>query len=259
MRTLIILGYLLLSFVGFSLSAADTYTVNTQSKLNMRSGPGKSYSIVTQVTPGSDVVMLEENEGQWVKVEYRGVQGYVMKSYLTLKSGSPTDKTMKKLKIGDDPQNRWLLWIIVVLFVIMFLNNTLEMSDNPFFIGALYLTLPATIILYCVVTPQAMWFCDPDVVGWLLTIINVFLLIFAIMICWSTMIGAFSHMFNNFSFMLLLIGLLFIGALLFMVITAIKELLIVGLIMLLGAGGGSTKLGTFIDNDGNVYDIFQRY
>lgn len=259
MRTLIILCYLLLSFVGFSLSAADTYTVNTKSKLNMRSGPGTSYDIVTQVNPGSSVTMVEESEGQWVKVEHSGVQGYVMKQYLTIAGQQATPSLKKQSKLGDDPQNRWLLWSIIGLFAIMILNNCFEMSDNRFFVGALYLTLPSSIILYTFVTPEAMWFCDPDVVGWILTILNVFLLIVAIMICWSTFMGIMSDVFSDFSFMLLLIGILFGAAIFFMVITAIKELLIVAILMLLGAGGGSTKLGTFIDNDGNAYDIFKRY
>ncbi len=78
MRPLSFILCLILSALVFSLSAADTYTVNTKSKLNLRSGPGTSYSVVTQMPPGSTVTMVEDNGNRWVKVESNGKQGYVM-------------------------------------------------------------------------------------------------------------------------------------------------------------------------------------
>lgn len=258
MKTLIFLCHLLVSLFIFSVSAADTYTVNTKSKLNMRSGPGKSYSLVTQVKPGATVTMIEDKGGDWVKVECNGSKGYVMKEYLVLSGQKSVPSKSSKYSISDDPQNKWLLWAIVVLFGILIVNNICEITENRFFVGVIYLSLPSAIILYSLTTPDAMWFCDPDVVGWIKTIINVILLIIALMVCWSTFWGTITDVFADFSFMLLLISLLFGAATLFIVITAIKELLIVAVIMLLGAGSGSTKLGTFIDNDGNVYDVFRK-
>ncbi len=259
MRSLSFICCLILSALIFSLSAADTYTVNTKSKLNLRSGPGTSYSVVTQVAPGTIVTMVEEGNGKWIKVESNGSQGYVMKKYLKLAKKDSAAGEKKRYKISEDPQNRWLLWTIVALFIVVILNFSLEICENRFIVGSLYLALPAAIILYTLITEDSMWFCDPDIVGWVLTIINVILLIVAIMVCGTMFFEIMGSVFNDFNFMLLLVGLLFGAAIILMIIAAIKQLLIVALIMILGAfGGGTTKVGTFIDTDGNIIDIFKR-
>lgn len=257
MRSLTLLCSLILSIVVFSLSAADTYTVNTRSKLNLRSGPGTSYSVVAQLSPGATVTMIDDNDGKWVKVEGNGVQGYAMKKYLTIASHDSSTANDKRYSVGNDPHNKWLLWTIVGLFVVVIVNNVFEILENKFFMATIYMSLPAAIILYTYITPKAMWFCDPDTVGWLLTILNVFLVIVALSFCVSTCFSIMGDVFSDFSFLLLIIGLLFGAASIYIVITAIKELLIVAVIMLLGAGGGSTYVGTFIDSDGRAFDIFK--
>ena len=51
-------------------------TVNTPI-LNLRSGPGTSNSILTRLTEGDIVVILERTSGEWFKVNYHGMVGYV--------------------------------------------------------------------------------------------------------------------------------------------------------------------------------------
>lgn len=254
---MIFLFTLLLALFSFSISAAESYTVDTKSKLNMRSGPGTSYSVVEQMSPGDAVELIDDNNsGKWVKVNYRGKQGYVMKKYLKPGGEEPQTTDGKKWRLGHDPNNEWLLWVIVGLFVAVILVNCFD-TENRFIVGFVYLALPAAIILYTRVTPAAMWFCDPDVVGWGYTILNVFLLIIALSFLGLSFFSLVVDLFCDFSLMLLLISLLFGAAIFFIVITAIQELLIVALLMLFGAGSGG-YVGTFIDSDGNVFDIFRR-
>lgn len=51
--------------------------------LNVRSGPGTSFAIVTRITPGEEFVVLEE-EGEWIKLELPALaSGWVTRQYVT--------------------------------------------------------------------------------------------------------------------------------------------------------------------------------
>ncbi len=56
-------------------------TVNA-AVLNVRSGPGKDNSIVGTVTNGSIVVILEQTNNDWYKINFEGTVGYVSTEYL---------------------------------------------------------------------------------------------------------------------------------------------------------------------------------
>lgn len=258
----ILLFCLALFFVGLGVSAADSYTVNTRSMLNMRSGPAASYDVVTQLAPGSSVTMIEDNGKQWVQIEQNGKRGYVMKKYLDYDGVGSTAVTTSntvdtKKKSSSSSRNEWLLWTVVALFIVFLSFNFIDI-DNWFLTIAIYILLPSSVILYCAITPNAMWFCDPDEVGWVLTIINFFLVMMALAFLWGVFKTLVSEVFSDFSFLELIICLLFGAALVYFVITAIKELLIMAVIMIIGAAGGGQKVGTFVANDGTSYDVFRR-
>ena len=65
----------------FSEEGAGTYTV-TASSLNMRSGPGTGYSVVTQIPNGTSVTVTATN-GSWAAVTYGSFTGYCSMNYLT--------------------------------------------------------------------------------------------------------------------------------------------------------------------------------
>ncbi|MCL2126260.1 MAG: SH3 domain-containing protein [Oscillospiraceae bacterium] len=74
------------SLVPFSASAATTIaygaaTVNT-TNLNLRSGPGTSYSVLTKLNTGDIVVVLECTNSEWYKINFHGTIGYVAAAYL---------------------------------------------------------------------------------------------------------------------------------------------------------------------------------
>lgn len=257
MKTATIFLTMLMALLAFSISAAESYTVDTKSKLNMRSGPGTSYSVVTQMAPGDTVKMLDEKtSGKWVKVKYKSKEGYVMKRYLA----SCGDETLtvggKKLRFGHDPHNEWLLWVIVALFGAALIVACCDI-ENRFIVGTVFLALPAAIILYTKVTQNAMWFCDPDIVGWFYTIVNVCLLMAALSAMGVILFNLIVELIVDFNIIILLMAILFAIALFYMVITAFTQLLIVAVLMILGAGSGG-YVGTFIDADGNIFDIFRR-
>lgn len=53
------------------------------SSLNIRSGPGTEYDRVTVVSGGTIVVVMEQTNDQWYKVNYNGTEGYASTEYLT--------------------------------------------------------------------------------------------------------------------------------------------------------------------------------
>lgn len=60
-----------------------TYYIKTNSQnLNMRSGPGTNYSIITSIPKGAQVNVTEYGSG-WSKIEYSGKTGYVSTQYLS--------------------------------------------------------------------------------------------------------------------------------------------------------------------------------
>ncbi len=53
------------------------------SSLNIRSGPGQDYSRVGIIAGGTIVVILEQTNDEWFKINYAGTIGYVSVEYLT--------------------------------------------------------------------------------------------------------------------------------------------------------------------------------
>lgn len=89
------------TFVDFRPDGSAGTTVNEtryvdagSSNLNIRSGAGTNYSILTSVSTGTKVTLLE-TIGSWGKVSVNGVTGYAHTDYLTAKdtSGSTSGNT----------------------------------------------------------------------------------------------------------------------------------------------------------------------
>lgn len=85
LAVLMTLAILLTCVPAFAASAApavgDQLVVSVSDVLNMRSGPGTDYSVVTKLSSGVRV-RLESEYGEWVKVSYNGQTGWVASKYL---------------------------------------------------------------------------------------------------------------------------------------------------------------------------------
>lgn len=77
--------------VQFTEDGAGTYTV-TASLLNLRSGPGTGYSIVTTIPNGASVTVTATGGG-WAAVEYSGLSGYCSMEYLSICAETTTETT----------------------------------------------------------------------------------------------------------------------------------------------------------------------
>ena len=84
---------------GFSKGSVDStvraYYTTTASSLNVRSGPSTDYSVVTTVSQGTKVLVLDANSaGTWVKVRIGSTEGWLSAKYLTLSAPVPVEYTV---------------------------------------------------------------------------------------------------------------------------------------------------------------------
>ncbi len=95
--------FLLLLALTTSASAQtnEQYLVNSQT-LNMRTGPGKEYEIITTLSIGDAVTLIEKNENGWWSVNFDGTQGYVFSSLLKIDPYSGWEK--KNYPSGVTPE-----------------------------------------------------------------------------------------------------------------------------------------------------------
>ncbi len=70
--------------------AANTVTATTD--VNVRSGPGNSYSVLTVMSKGTSTTQLGSS-GNWIKVTVNGKTGYVYNKYLSGSSTSSSSST----------------------------------------------------------------------------------------------------------------------------------------------------------------------
>lgn len=78
---------------------AVRYIVSPNGKtVNIRSGPGKNYKVVTAVKSGTQVEFIEDQD-EWVEVQYKGKKGYVDAVYVT--DAAPTAKATSTPKPTD--------------------------------------------------------------------------------------------------------------------------------------------------------------
>lgn len=75
------LKYLISAAAALVLSAGAASAATITNDLNLRSGPGTRYSVVTTMPAGARVDVLG-CRGSWCRVEWRGRVGYASSSYL---------------------------------------------------------------------------------------------------------------------------------------------------------------------------------
>ncbi|QDP41593.1 N-acetylmuramoyl-L-alanine amidase [Radiobacillus deserti] len=66
------------------------YGTVTADVLNVRSGPGTSYSRIGQLTDGK-IVAVYEISGDWATIDYNGTVGYVHKTYIKIQNPAGTN------------------------------------------------------------------------------------------------------------------------------------------------------------------------
>ncbi|MFI3325899.1 MAG: SH3 domain-containing protein [Clostridia bacterium] len=89
-------------------TSTGTYNVKVVSNVNFRTGPSTSYSIITGLSTGTVVQVLDDSNSKWYYVQTsEGTQGYVYYSYVTntsddLTSSDSSSTSTYNAKVVDD-------------------------------------------------------------------------------------------------------------------------------------------------------------
>lgn len=197
------LALLLVLIVITALSAMADYYKVTASTLNLRSQPNSRSGVVAVVNRGETVEVSGIN-GKWATVDYGGRTTYAFAKYLTPtsapaataldtkveKKGSALDAITGVLSpLQGTMRHDSVIWLYISIGLVACFAAVNLFADEDFYfdeeagftvgiIGFLVLSV-CEIIYFLGYTGNPIWFCTPDSVGWLWTVINFLLFGFA--------------------------------------------------------------------------------
>lgn len=170
-----------------SMMAQTKYEVT--SSLNIRSYADTDAPVWGKVNKGEILDVYEISNG-WAKVGYDGGYAYVSSSYLNKVQDDPMVDLNKKGK-GVDLSSwsigtgsvKWMVYLIGLFSVVLFLirkkrgETPLDDSESLYKINwILFLMVTVFELVYiAIMGGSSTWFCVPDKVGWLWTVINFFI------------------------------------------------------------------------------------
>ncbi len=82
-------------------AAVATSTMQATTDVNLRSGPGTTYAVLTVVPQGATVTATGASSGAWLAVSYGATSGYINGTYLTAASGSTPSPTTTATASGS--------------------------------------------------------------------------------------------------------------------------------------------------------------
>lgn len=259
MRTLILLSiiFMISSFA----CAGERYQIKTKSTLNVRSGPGSSYMVISSLQNNS-YVDVEDFINGWAVIDLGGQKGYVSQKYIQKCEESTSSNKIERSAGAFSFWEKFLIAIIVV-FITTFILSAADRGG--WFTLGLVIALPIMILIYFLSAPTPMWFLSPSYIGWMWTIINGFGFLMLLSFMWGSMKSflrdTINDLFREREYISGLISLVFlilyVLAMWNAVVTAIMELFIIGILMVIGSAGGSTYMGSFTDRDGNSWDVYR--
>ena len=163
------------------------YEVTANTFLNIRSYADTNAPILGTIDKGGELDVYEINNG-CAKIAYDGGYAYVSSSYLSkVQDVSPVEP--KSVESNFDfsswsfggGEAEWMAYVIAALSIILYFIRKSRGEDEPLEDdGSLYtinwilfLTVTILELVYLVLMGgDAIWFCIPDRVGWLWTIID---------------------------------------------------------------------------------------
>ena len=106
---------------------AGLYTV-TGDKVNIRSGPGKGYSVISSRKKGDTVTVISFYDANWVKIKYGSSFAYMSRQYLAYKSPLPQEaNSQKQVSKTKKASSGWdslyeiakaILWLCALVIII---------------------------------------------------------------------------------------------------------------------------------------------
>lgn len=164
-------------------TAQIKYEVTTSTFLNVRSYASTDAPVLGTINNRGEVYVYDIANG-WAKISYDGGYAYISSDYIT-KVVDRTSMSQQELREFDLPfwgigkgNSEWMTYVIVVISVLLFIvrrkrNNTPLEDGLHVFNVILFLSVSVLELAYLsLMGSDAIWFCTPDKVGWLWTIID---------------------------------------------------------------------------------------
>lgn len=182
----------------FHAAAQQSYVVTANTSLRIRISPNAYSSAIGSYAHGDTVRVYNLKDG-WAEVRHKGLTGYVSAEYIRPApdvSGTTSDRQDDTGRwdnlLGHLPQSRseGLFWVMVALGAVVSIiqvhnnRNPDSYHDRPslFHVASvLFLALCVCELTYFITyTGDKTWFCSPDRVGWMATLVN--FILFAIVL-----------------------------------------------------------------------------
>ena len=172
----------LLLCIFFSLVVdAQDYRVVSRGNLYVRSGAGTEFDVIGKLA-SKDTVHVLKMEGTWAQVEFDGKQAYVSKKYIMPLRGT------KQQSAEDFFSGLWglfkqgpisylpLLILLTLCFTLLVRWMFRDSLEIKWIVGSLGLVAIGVMeLVFFFGYNGLLWFCFPDEVGWLWTVVNFFL------------------------------------------------------------------------------------
>jgi hypothetical protein len=162
-------------------TAQTHYKVVTDSQLNIRTSPSAYASVVGTLQNGSEIGVYGLSNG-WAKIKYGNRYAYVSAQFLQELNDSSTDEIVKK-EVGNSLEAehisvKWMACIIIgliILHIVVIVKGNNSSSGDWYYINlAIFMAASACELDYIAQNRNnnVLWFCTPDEVGWIWTIVN---------------------------------------------------------------------------------------
>ena len=181
---------LILLLVTFFANGQTQYIVDTKTTLLVRTGPGTSNSQFGRLKNGETINVYAIKNG-WAEISYNGKTGYVSEQYIKL---APVQQKIDKrwslsafdwkefVDVVSKTDSLIWFYITCALGLVMVCIDWLYRADSDDFTdsatgfyvsSAIFLALCVSEMIYfATYDGDKTWFCSPDKVGWIWTIIN---------------------------------------------------------------------------------------
>ena len=130
-------------FVSYAAESIGTGVVTAKDSLNVRTGPGKEYDSVGKLYEGNSVSVISV-EGEWLKIEYQNLEGFVASQYVNYQVEEATqeqeevipEEIIEENETEDEPVFNYKLIfglvgaIIVLIIVILATIKSIKGMDD---------------------------------------------------------------------------------------------------------------------------------
>lgn len=174
-KLLLIFCLLVIPFMVYG-SELEKYEVKVRSSLNVRSNPNANSKSLGSLRNGEIIDVFNVSNG-WAKINYGGQTGYVSSKHI---SPALNNFSIQQQETKSTDLKEIIVYIILGLSCAIFILRLIFKDEEAE--GALLITKYTLFIALCffqvyyfLILKEDTWFCSPDKVGWVWTIVNFFL------------------------------------------------------------------------------------